>query len=156
MPTGFYKRPSIEDRFWSKVHKTDGCWLWTGAKSRSGYGQIGLDYKVLYTHRFSYETLVGPISHGMFVCHKCDVPLCVNPDHLFLGTNEDNLIDMIKKSRGTGKAINFISKLSKQDVLEIRRLENNNELDRQSIADKYGVTVSAIYNIVKNKTWKIV
>ena len=87
------------DRFWSKVEKSDSCWLWTGSTSKK-YGQITVDGKRIRAHRFSYTLQRGPIPSGLFVCHTCDVPHCVNPDHLFLGTNRDNLRDMTKKNRG--------------------------------------------------------
>lgn len=80
-----------------------GCWLWTGAYSDGGYGL--LDAKIAgrretRAHRVSYHAFVGPIPVGLFICHRCDVPCCVNPDHLFLGTPLDNTRDMIRKGRG--------------------------------------------------------
>lgn len=90
-------RLSAEERFWAKVTKTAGCWLWTGCVVRR-YGQFGVSPGVsARAHRFSYELAYGPIPEGMFVCHKCDTPLCVNPTHLFLGTNSDNQLDAVQK-----------------------------------------------------------
>lgn len=85
--------------FKSVVNVETGCIEWTGARQKAGYGALNLDGEVKATHRLSYETNVGPIPTGMFVCHKCDNPSCINPEHLFLGTNEDNVEDMRQKGR---------------------------------------------------------
>jgi hypothetical protein len=77
-----------------------GCWLWLGKTSRHGYGVLNRDGKLIsLAHRYFYEHHVGPIPSGMFICHKCDTPLCVNPDHLFAGTPQDNMDDMWRKGR---------------------------------------------------------
>ena len=95
------RKPLIE-RFWEKVVITDGCWEWIGAKTRrvSGYGAIRDERggRVL-AHRFSYSYHIGEIPKGFLVLHRCDNPLCVNPSHLFIGTQRDNMEDMRKKER---------------------------------------------------------
>ena len=88
----------------TKINEKTGCWEWQGGKSKAGYGVLniggtGINQKIVTSHRLSYETFVGAISHGMFVCHKCDNPKCINPGHLFLGTQEDNAHDMAIKGR---------------------------------------------------------
>jgi hypothetical protein len=92
---------SLKQRFWDKVGvaNAQGCWPWIGAKMYYGYGKIRNHYKTVGAHRVSYELNVGKIPDGYCVLHKCDNPECVNPDHLFLGTQADNLKDMFKKGR---------------------------------------------------------
>lgn len=91
----------VTDRFFAKVQvsEPDRCWLWTGRRSPRGYGVFWLDGKNRRAHRVSYEMHIGAISDGVFVCHECDNPPCVNPAHLFLGTHLDNVRDMCVKGR---------------------------------------------------------
>src|SRR5882672_8799966 len=93
------------ERFWSFVEKCPGCWLWTGGTAgKMHHGVFGVrdpegKMRTTYAHRFSWEIHKGPIPSGMWVLHRCDVPRCVRPDHLFLGTQQDNMDDMIRKGR---------------------------------------------------------
>jgi len=93
------KLATAEERFWSRVNKTDACWLWTGYRDPNGYGSLGVDCKNRLAHRFSFELHNGAIPAGLFICHKCDVPSCVNPNHLFAGTQKENMMDCSRKGR---------------------------------------------------------
>jgi hypothetical protein len=89
-----------EKRFWRFVKKMRAsCWLWAGGRQAQGYGAFGNGERVVYAHRFSWQLHNGPIPKGLNVLHRCDVPPCVNPKHLFIGTHADNMRDKIKKSR---------------------------------------------------------
>lgn len=106
MPTGVYTRTPrpIRDpitRFWRYVKKSegDGCWLWTGGLARRGYGGFWVSPKTVPAHRYVYIRTYGPLTAEQMVCHRCDTPACVRPDHLFVGTQRDNIQDAIGKKR---------------------------------------------------------
>jgi len=105
MPTGVYKRPPLEVRFWPNVDKRgpDECWPWKAGVGGDGYGRVRNGSKQDSAHRVSWELNNGPIPDGLHVLHKCDNRPCVNPAHLFLGTHQDNMADMVKKERTTRK-----------------------------------------------------
>jgi len=116
-----YTRRSVEERMWAKVQKTDTCWLWLGATAGDGYGVISIPLdvpigkrcaKTEYVHRVSYAMHVGPNPDGLYVCHDCDVPNCINPEHLFLGTQHDNMLDCVVKGRALTGSENSESKLT--------------------------------------------
>ena len=143
------------DRFEEKFipEALSGCWLWSAAQHQFGYGHFLYNKKVHVAHRVSYELYVGKIPDGMCVLHRCDVPECVNPAHLFLGTTQDNIKDKCKKGRQRGLARpgnkNPAAKLSLEQVNAIRA---DNGI-YQIIADKYCVSRSAIKKIKTGKTW---
>lgn len=162
---------SIEERFWAKVNKTEGCWLWTASLRNKGYGAFGytINGKTIQdrAHRYSYRLNIGPIPPGMFVLHRCDTPACVNPDHLFLGTNQDNVTDMMRKQRhvpgGTycgdnntyQRGINHHAAIfTENDIREIRRLYAVGGMSYSQIGAMYGVRQGTIGKIVTRIRWK--
>ena len=90
---------TITERFWEKVHITDGCWEWMARRKLHGYGEFRIIDCLVPAHRMAWVLSVGPIPKGLLVLHRCDNPPCCNPDHLFLGTQADNLRDAIQKGR---------------------------------------------------------
>lgn len=149
-------RLSLEKRFWEKVVKTEGCWIWTGWL-KNGYGYIGLGgekCKQIGVHRFSYKLHYGFLPQTMEICHKCDNPSCVRPDHLFFGTSASNTEDMLQKGREARGEKNGQSKLAANQVREIRNLYRERGKNQQQLADQFGVNRSAIYKIVNYLRWK--
>jgi len=138
---------SLREKFDKYVVKGDQCWGWKGHKNGDGYGTIkdSTDYSGKKAHRVSYELHVGKIPKGMLVCHKCDNPGCVNPDHLFLGTQHDNMIDMAIKGRHTGK-------LTPDEVAKIRTLSGTDT--HKNIASLFGLSQQTVSAIINRKTWK--
>jgi hypothetical protein len=143
---------SIEERFWAKVIKTESCWLWQGGKNRGSYGHFNITRgtsKYVLAHRYSYELHYEPIPTGMWVCHHCDNPSCVNPAHLFLGTPRDNSQDSIQKHRGKRGP----RKLSEEQVLWARAMFSSGWRIAK-IAKSLRVSWANIYLIVHRKAWK--
>lgn len=155
-----YLKPKLDfaTRFWAKVRKTADCWLWTGHRDRHGYGRVWLDTRrIQFAHRIAWELTNGSIADGLCCLHRCDEPACCRIDHLFLGTRVDNMHDMWAKGRGRklsggqGKA-NPRAKLSEADVREIRAMAVTG-VSGLDIANRFGVTASAVSLIVRGKNW---
>jgi len=146
------------ERFWEKVEKTDTCWLWTGSVTKSGgYGQLSIHNRPVRAHRFAYELIVGPIPEGLRVCHHCDVPRCVRPDHLFLGTAKDNTRDMMAKKRmrrfprGDEHPTRTAARRERYET--VVRLHGEGMTNAQ-IARQVGLTDTAVGHMVNGKTWR--
>lgn len=143
----------LSERFWLYVKRgrDNDCWLWTGSK-RGAYGKIKNSRKSLLSHRVSYELHFGVIPNGMLVCHRCDIPGCVNPNHLFLGTQSDNLKDCRDKGRfdQVNGSRQWMAKLTDSSVLEILKDGRKNIV----IAEEYGVSAATISYIKSRKTWR--
>lgn len=141
----------IEARFWSKVDKTPGqgpwgnCWVWIGWTNEHGYGGFHSLQQML-AHRFAYELCHGPLSDREGALHRCDFPPCVRPDHLFAGTQVENMADCAIKGRTSGH-------LTVDDVLKIRS-QNAGGVPKAQIARAFGVGATQIGRIVNRTTWK--
>lgn len=157
--------PSIERRFLDKVNK-DGpvhpkhgkCWSWIGAKDRYDRGLFNWKRRCTRAARAVWEMLYGQIEDGDCVLHKCDNPNCVNPDHLFLGTQVDNIEDMVAKGRHAviRGADSHYAKLTEEEVIQIKRLYRENPIRgfAHRIAPLYGVKRLAISRIIRGISWK--
>lgn len=144
----------LPDRFLTKVNVTDGCWIWIAALTQEGYGTYWWDGKTRPAHRYSWSFFNGDIPQGMVICHNCDVPSCVNPDHLFLGTIQDNHADMVEKRRNVSGEKSGLSKLTEIQVIEMRNKYKNDNCSLRDLSKHYGITRENVWCIVKNKTWK--
>jgi hypothetical protein len=150
---------ALEQRFWSKVDIKDlnECWEWKASCFHNGYGQFGLNYKMVRTNRLAWELVHGPIPEGMCVLHHCDNPKCCNAkntkDHLFLGTNQDNIDDKVNKNRQAHGENHGSVKLTEEQVLEVRRLRKEGYKQRE-LADMFGVSQVQIHNIINRKQWR--
>lgn len=174
----------LETRFWQNVQKTDTCWIWTGSVMWKGYGTISdgskqnrKDYRA---HRLSYQIHFGEIPDDLKVLHKCDNPICVNPEHLFLGTNADNSADMVAKGRSVkgqkrrpeqivkgerhgsrtkpestprGQS-HSAAKLTDAQVIEIRKRYAQGGILQKELAAEYQIGRPVICEILSGKMWK--
>jgi len=161
------------DRFWAKVQKGPQCWGWLGGKQTNGYGTMTANGNRWLAHRFSWRLHNGDIPEGLVICHTCDNRVCVRPDHLFVGTVQDNNSDMVAKGRhargsthGTvtmphrypaarlprGERVHS-AKLTESQVLELRRRKAEAGATYESLASEFGLSKSNVWNIVQRRTW---
>lgn len=156
-------RPLVP-RFFEKVRKTDSCWLWRGAKNADGYGLISLNdissglRRVRRAHQVSWMIHYGDYDNALNVLHKCDVPSCVRPEHLWLGTRADNMQDMWTKDRHPKVQLkgerNPFSKLTDDQVILIRNQYSLGNVSLADLAAEFGVTFQTISRIVNRRIWK--
>lgn len=157
-------------RFWQRVDRSAGCWEWRGQKQRQGYGQVGWAGKRYSAHRFAWLIMYGPIPDGQAVCHRCDNPGCVRPDHLYLATAVENTRDMIRKGRHVqgdrhwtrqhpdrvlkrfGEQ-NPAAKLTEEQVRDIRLRYSAGGVSMARLAAEFGVNPSTVFYIVRSVTW---
>lgn len=157
----------LSERFWSKVKKSNGCWEWQACISTAGYGKIGYKGKSIEAHRISYELSFGEIPNGMSICHSCDNRKCVRPDHLFVGSHRENMMDAKAKGRMVHGDSHWMvkypelrmrgsshpkSRLIEEEVSLIRLLSLVH--NQKFLAKQFNVSEPTISEIVTNKRWK--
>lgn len=146
----------MADLFWAKVRKTENCWIWEGGYETDGdYGYFDINGKRARAHRVAYELTYGAIADGLFACHRCDNPSCVRPDHLFLGTNQENMDDCAAKGRlahiaGT-QILHGGKKLTDEQVAEIVQIAKEGSMSQEQMSLKYGVSRSFISMLASGK-----
>lgn len=131
------------------INNESGCWEWIGNLNAWGYGRLNYKSQHFAAHRYSYEYFHGQIPDNIYVCHKCDNPKCVNPDHLFLGDAKSNMADKVRKGRHVGSR-----KLSADDVKEIRNLLYSNSATRRELSIRFDVGRTCIDDVFNRKTWR--
>jgi len=146
--------------FWSRVHKGRTCWEWQAGRTSAGYGLIYFQGSRQLAHRVAWQLEYGPIPEGRCVCHHCDNPRCVRPDHLFVGTHKDNMNDMHHKGRAgdhrwwrqPGRR-HHKAKITQQQASEIRLLYATTDKTQRQLASQYGVSQAAIWHVLHGKSW---
>lgn len=132
---------------------SSGCWIYTGGKNHSGYGRVSMaNERHARTHRIMFEHVNGPVDSKMDVCHKCDVPSCFNPDHLFLGTRKDNMKDAKLKGRTASCEKHWKTKLSNEDINEIKKLSG--KISQNKIGKKFGVSQFLVSTVIAGNHWR--
>lgn len=151
-------RPEPDVLFWSKVEKLpgDGCWLWRGNCPGGRYGHVKIAGRTELAHRYSYEMNVDIVPDGLWVLHRCDTPRCVRPDHLFVGTPSDNVVDKMTKGRGGFGQLHGQSVLTEARVRHIRRraAQGFKYGEVIALARRYGVSRQRIWQAATRRTWR--
>ena len=153
---GKSKRQSVEDRLWAKVKKGPGCWLWIGDTNEHGYGRVWISdspRKFTYAHRLAFELTVGPIPDGKSVLHSCDTPPCVRPDHLRLGTQQENNADRDSRDRVRHGSRHANSKLTEARVREMRLLYATGAISHRKLAKAFDVSHQTVADILSGRIW---
>lgn len=146
---------NVKERLFSFFNKSDddSCWNWNGGKSR-GYGRFWMNGKLVMAHRVMYQISTGKNPGVLLVCHRCDNPSCVNPNHLFLGSPKDNMDDRRLKNRHAYGERQGLSKLSSSSVRRIREEFKEGKITKLKLASNYRVHISTICHIIMKKTWR--
>jgi len=140
----------FEIRFWRHVDKSGDCWMWTAAKDHTGYGRFNIQQKTYAAHRLAWILTFGEIPTGLYACHKCDIRLCVNPAHLFLGTAKENTQDCIKKGRFVEPK--RLTKLTPEIVRNIRARYSQG-IRQIKLCQEFNLPDDQICRIVNRSRW---
>lgn len=154
-----YTPEEFEIVFWSKVDRSNGatsCWNWAARINEWGYGEVWYKGRHCKSHRVSWELMHGEIPDGLCVLHTCDNPACVNPNHLFLGTNLDNMRDKVSKNRQSrlNGENHPLHKLTKEQVLAIRQEYSKGDVSLKTLSKRYGIGISTAGGIVTYRAWR--
>lgn len=162
MPNQYTALP-MPARFWANVDKSGPapshcpeigpCWLWKAHTVRGNYGQMRFEGQQRPAHVVAWMLSNGPVSDGMFICHRCDVRQCVRPSHLFEGTNDENMADMVAKHRAAIGVRNVNAKVTEAMVSEARRRYAAGGITLQQLADWAGISRTAMHRIIQRRTW---
>lgn len=143
---------TLEERFWEKVDVTKGCWNWTSSKEKDGYGQFRLPSgRRVQAHRFSWELTNGEIPDRVFVCHHCDNPSCVRPDHLFLGTHDENMRDRNIKGRAARGEKHGRARLSDEEIELIREAYAEGGVSYSVLGERFGISRQHVGAVVRGE-----
>lgn len=149
-------RKTVLERFEEKFEKIDGntCWEWKAHRTPKGYGSIKINRRMRSAHRVSWELYEGPIPEGLCILHRCDNPPCVRPSHLFLGTQAENVADMISKNRKAIGVNSGSNKLNESQVHEIRRIFQEGGISKRKLGRQFGVSDMTVFFIVTGQLWR--
>ena len=152
-PSPFTNR-QLKRAFWSKVRKGSGCWIWTGASMKNGYGMFHVHRKCVTAHRFIYmRSRKVSVPSSMDVCHKCDNRLCVRPSHLYVGTRKVNMEDAKNKGRVAFGERQGRSVLTDLKVIEMRGLYSSGGYSMECLSKRFGCSLGTAFNAIRNKSW---
>lgn len=147
---------TIQERFFSKVLKTETCWVWQANKLPTGYGLFRIGDSMQRAHRVAYRLTYGSFPEKLQVLHKCDNPSCVRPDHLWLGTNTDNVRDKVLKGRASSLAgeANPKAKLTAAQVIEMRKYWESGEYTQGALAKMFNIRLGTVSGVVNRTAWR--
>ena len=147
---------TVRSRMLKFVAFEGDCWIWTGSRSEKGYGHVRYKKKIWQAHRAFYAEFVGPISKSLSVLHRCDVRACVNPEHLFLGTQQNNVTDMWAKGRGPNRSgeCNWKAQITEENAFELRRIYREAKDTVEALGKRWSLTPDHAWDIARGRAWK--
>ena len=145
--------PMTVDQFWAKTRQEGPCLVYAGYRDRKGYGELSFQFRRMKAHRLAYELTHGSIPEGEFICHRCDNPPCILPEHLFAGTPKDNIQDACRKMRMHYGEAQGVHVLTEENVRAIRRTYVRGVVTHAALAAEFGVAASTIQHVLDGKHW---